>query len=254
MHTYANVPRSRNSSVHKNVSICFDAVLGTDLIKSSLLPLSRFLASMVDAQVPPLKLTRSAFTPHLLLVFFQLFFLSAPPFSGRKQIAIGTLLVPAVWAQLSPWTHNSGPANFAALAWPHWLATIEKFLNYAPNPEAYLWPIDTNAGVAHIFGLRMAQAEMGDVSDPQCTRNPVQLRGNKCASPAFYFEAEVRHFSLPCLAVCGAELAYCIPMGDLVAQLGIRLFFTPGPIDSMDLTIRHTNWRMSFLEAVVFGS
>ncbi|KAK7540277.1 hypothetical protein IWX49DRAFT_592714 [Phyllosticta citricarpa] len=95
-----------------------------------------------------LRPTRGSSTPHLLLVFFQLFFLASPPFPGCRWIAIGTHLTLAIWAQLSQWIHDPGTAKFAALAWPHWLSTIENFLNNQPTPEAALWSIDKEPGVA----------------------------------------------------------------------------------------------------------
>ncbi|OJD31014.1 toxin biosynthesis protein [Diplodia corticola] len=216
------------------------------------------MAETGDATQPfPLRPTRGSSTPHLLLVFFQLFFLSSPSFAGRRWIAIGTLSILAIWAQLSPWTHNPGAANFAALAWPHWLATIEKFLNDTPTPEAALWPVDKDAGVAlsyFPFGFRKLKWAVALILNLRGIRYNFQVKNVQ--KPRF--TSTQRRGVILFILWQSMELAYFMLMGDLVAQLGMRLFFPSGPdqhgrID-MQLDIRDADWRMSFLKALVFGS
>jgi hypothetical protein len=63
-----------------------------------------------------------------------------------------------------------------------------------------------------------------------------------------------KHGTIRFLAWQALELVYCLLIRDLVAQLHMALFFfLPGSIDSMQLSIRDTNWRMTFLKALVLG-
>ncbi|EMD58400.1 hypothetical protein COCSADRAFT_176603 [Bipolaris sorokiniana ND90Pr] len=200
-----------------------------------------------------LKPTSGTSTPHLLLVFAQIFFLSSSPFPLRRPLAITTLTGLAIWAQLSPWTHNPGTANFAALAWPHWLATIEKFLNHTPNPESALWPVDKQPGVAltwPAFGWRKLKWSVSLILNLRGIRYNFQVKN----VPKTRFWSSERTGTLRFLTWQVVELALFMLMGDLVAQLSIRLFFpTPG-LDSMTLTIRDANWTASFGKALVFGA
>ncbi|KAK8154306.1 putative toxin biosynthesis protein [Phyllosticta citrichinensis] len=162
----------------------------------------------------------------------------------------------AIWAGLSPWTHDPGAANFAALAWPHWLATIEKFLNNRPTPEAALWPIDKEPGVALSytpFGFQKLKWAIALILNLRGIRYNFQVKNVQ--KPRF--TSTQRGGVIRFLLWQSIELAYFVIMGDLVAQLGSRLFFAPppgqrGPIDSMQLDLRDSDWRMSFLKALTF--
>ncbi|KAK8157451.1 membrane bound O-acyl transferase family-domain-containing protein [Phyllosticta citrichinensis] len=148
--------------------------------------------------------------------------------AGRRWIAIGSLSIVAIWAGLSPWTHDPGAANFAALAWPHWLATIEKFLNNRPTPEAALWPIDKEPGVALSytpFGFQKLKWAIALILNLRGIRYNFQVKNVQ--KPRF--TSTQRGGVIRFLLWQSIELAYFVIMGDLVAQLGSRLFFAPPP-------------------------
>ncbi|PSN66993.1 hypothetical protein BS50DRAFT_588029 [Corynespora cassiicola Philippines] len=197
---------------------------------------------MLDPAPIPLKPTRGTSTPHLLLVLAQLFFLSSPPFPFRRPLAIATLTALALWAQLSPWTHNPGPANFAALAWPHWLATIEKFLNHTPNPESALWPVDNAPGVAltyPAFGWRKVKWAVSLILNLRGVRYNFQVKN----VPKARFWGTEKGGTVRFLMWQALELGWFMLVGDLVAQLSGRWLFAPAGADSMELTIRDADWR-----------
>jgi len=206
----------------------------------------------MDTQAMPFKPTRGASTPHLLLVVAQIVFLSSPPFPLRRPLAIATLVALALWAHQSSWTHNPGAANFAALAWPHWLATIEKFLNHTPNPESALWPIDKAPGVAltwPAFGWRKIKWAVSLILNLRGIRYNFQVKN----VPRTRFWSTKRGDTVRFLAWQVVELGLFMLMGDLVAQLSMKLFFASPGLNSMELTIRDMDWKAGFGKALVFG-
>ncbi|CZT23687.1 uncharacterized protein RCC_09401 [Ramularia collo-cygni] len=208
---------------------------------------------MTDQEAILLRPTRGSSLPHILLVIAQLFFLTSSPFRGRRELAIGTLTFLAIWAGISPWTHDPGAANFAALAWPHWLSTIEKFLNSMPSPEVAVWPVDKAAGIAvtyNAFGWQKLKWAVSLILNLRGIRYNTQVKN----VPPARFTSKQQHGKVKFLLWQAVELAYCMFMGDLVAQLSIALFFTPAPTNSMLLNAYDADWRLSFLKALVFGS
>ena len=195
--------------------------------------------------------------PHLLLLLLQVLALSSPIFPSRRALFATVLASMAVLAHMNRFTNNPIHANFAALAWPHYLATIEKvlFCN-PPGPETDLWRIDSTRQEALSF------AGFGYRKIRWAVVLLFNLRGIR-------WNWEVKN--VPKSQVAGkvsrgrfllwqiVNLIGFVFMADLVAQLSIRLFFTShdgrvGTVNSKYIDIRDPSWLRSFVNTLVFGA
>lgn len=122
-----------------------------------------------------------------------------------------------------------------------------------PCPEGSLWHVDKPAREA------LSYPALG----PQKLRWALVIMFN-LRGVRWNFEVKnvpkVKPFSRRSFLVSQTlNLVYYVLMADLVVQLGIRLFYTApngqvGSLDSKYLTLRHAEWRWSFVRALVFGA
>ncbi|MCJ1458991.1 hypothetical protein MMC28_009368 [Mycoblastus sanguinarius] len=193
--------------------------------------------------------------PHILLWAVQLVALTSPPFRGRRTLCSVTILSLAILSQINPhFTNDIAIAQPFTIGWSVYLSTLEKILFSAdPGPEASLWHVDKPAQEAlsyAAFGLskiRWATVIMLNMRGVRWNFEVKNIpKANKCSRRWF-------------LAFQSLNLVYYMLMADLVVQLGIQMFYTGpdgqvGSLNNKYLTLRHPDWRWSFVKALVFGA
>lgn len=196
-----------------------------------------------------------ALSLHLCSLIAQLLFLSAPPFPFRRPLAVSTILSLAIASHLAgPVSQIPGDAQPFALLWPIYLGTLVKFLSAKDgSPENSFWRVDRPAreatamipfsfpklkwSAALMFNTRGVRWNFEVAKLPRAERPTVSRR-------AFLIQQVL-------------VLLKMLFITDVLLQLSERLFWTP-PMgsawaDSKHLTIRHPDWRWSFVKTLVFG-
>jgi hypothetical protein len=195
--------------------------------------------------------------PHLLLIGAQLFFVGGPRYLPyRRALATAAILALAVTAQFHRFTHDPGLANFAALAWPHWLSAIVHILFASPGgPEADLWRTAHKPGEASAwpaFSLRKLKWALVLLLNLRGVRWSFQVKNlPKVAGLDRMTRRQFLQWRL-------AELGVVLLMADFVSQMAVRLFYTDvrghvGELDSKIITIRDSRLAWGFIKAVAFG-
>ena len=193
--------------------------------------------------------------PHILLWALQLVALTSPPFHGRRAFFSVAILSLAVLSQINPhFTNDIALAQPFTIGWSIYLSTLEKILfSPDPGPEASLWHVDKPAREALSYpalGLQKLRWAFVIMFNQRGVRWNFEVKNVPKAK---------KLSRRPFLASQTLNLVYYVLMADLVAQLGIRLLYTApngqvGSFNSKYLTLRHPDWRWSFVKALIFGA
>lgn len=194
--------------------------------------------------------------PHLALVAIQIIALNVAVSPGQRKLFALAIAGIAVAAQLNRFSQDVATANMFALAWPHYLSTLEQMLFSGPKgPAGDLWRLDRPVQEALSFSTFSLQKikwaillllNLRGIDWTHQTQN-IPKRGPRYASRA-------RFLLVQCIELFGVFL-----MADLVSQLSIRLNFTApngsvGTLNSKCITLRDPNPCWSFLKVLVYGS
>lgn len=194
--------------------------------------------------------------PHLALILAQIIAFNVPNFSGRRRLFALAIACLAVAAQLNRFSQDVATANMFALAWPHYLSTLEKIVFAGPKgPEGDLWRLDRPAQEA----LRFKPFSLRKIKWAVILL--LNLRGvdwsHQIATiPKLGWRYHSRGRFLLAQTI---ELLGVILMADLIAQTTIRLNFTSidgsvGRLNSKCITLRDPDLTWSFLKTLVYGS
>ena len=161
----------------------------------------------------------------------------------------------AVQAQIKPhFTNNVGLAQPFTIAWSYYFSTLEKFLfSGEQGPEGDFWRIDRPVGEALSFrGFSFAKWKWASMM----MLNQRGIRWNHQVKNVPEMSKREKSTFLLWQAW---EFMKCLLVADLLFQLSTRLFFTSpdgqvGMLNSKYLTLRHPDWRWSFVKAFVFGA
>lgn len=193
--------------------------------------------------------------PHILLWVVQLVALASNPFRGRGTLFAGAIICLAILSQINPhFTNNIALAQPFTIGWSNYLSTLEKLLFCAEGkPEASFWHVDKPAQEALSFpgfGYRKIRWALVIILNMRGIRWNYQVKNIP--------KANLRSRSAFVVSQIYNIMYYGL-MADLVIHLGIRFFFTAGDgqvgvLNSKYLTLRHPDWRWSFVKALVFGA
>ena len=198
---------------------------------------------------------KDSIIPHILLWVVQIVALSSPPFRGRRELFVTTIICLAIWNQTHPhFTNDPGRAQPFAIAWSFYMNTLQMLLfSTALGPEARHWRIDQPAREALAytgFGFRKLRWAVS------LMLNQRGVRWNFSVKNVHKVLAKSRARSL---AFKAFEFVKYVIAADIVFQLGIRLFFTSpdgeiGAVNSKFVTLKHPDWRWRFVKCFVFGA
>ena len=211
-----------------------------------------------EAKTPNRQLSDTSGTvwPHIAVLISQIIALNVPNFHGRRTFFAFVIAGLAILAQFNRFTNDLGTANLFALAWPHYLSTIEKLLFSGPGgPEQALWRLDKHPKEAQQFvpfGLEklkwsiMLLLNLRGVDWSFQIKNIPVLGSRYRSRPIFLFAQTI-------------EFMATVTMADLVAQATIKIIFTPptglvGSLNSKCITLRDSDLSWSFVKALIYGS
>ena len=193
--------------------------------------------------------------PHLLLWAVQVVGLILPRFSGRRTLFSGAILALIFLSQVNPhFTNNIALAQPFTIGWSVYLSVLEKVLfSEQPGPEASFWHLDKRTREALFFPafglkkLRWALVVMFNLRGVRWNFEVKNIPKSKITTRSWFLIYQT------------LNLIYYILMADLMGQLGIRLFYTApdgqvGSVNSKYLSLRHPDWRWSFVKTLVFGA
>jgi hypothetical protein len=193
--------------------------------------------------------------PHILLLVAQIIVLSAPRFRGRRILSTGTILLLACLAQRSRFSNVLAPANFASLAWPHVMATLQKIIFAGPQgPEGDLWRIDRPRKEAlsyAAFRFRKIRWAIVLIINLRGIRWNWQVKNVPEAPLNLTRGRFVIRYTY--------EFLRDLLMADILTHLLSRMVFADvdgqlGNLDSKYLTLYDERWVASFLKTLVYGA
>lgn len=214
--------------------------------------------TLEEATTPNLKLrdATGSIWPHIALILVQIVAYNVPNFAGRRLVFGLAIVGLAITAQLNLFTQDIATANLFALAWPHYLSTLEKVVFAGDKgPEGDLWRLDKRAQEALSFApfsyekLKWAVVLLLNLRgvDWSFQIPKIPRKGSRYSSRARFLVAQ------------SVELVGVLFMADLVSHAMIRLNFSragypPGTLNSKCLTLRDPDPFWSFLKTLVYGS
>ena len=210
-----------------------------------------------DAYTPNLALKppNGTYFPHISLYFIQILALLAPPFRGRREIFSGIIIALAVQAHLYPhWTNEVSQAQPCSIGWSYYMATLAKLLfSGDEGPEAHYWRIDKPVKEAlsfAAFGWKKLVWSLMVVFNQRGVRWNHQVKN----VPPVMEKRKARFLLLQAY-----QFLKCMLIADLLFELSTHWFFTSpdgqiGNMNSKYVTLRHQDWRWSFLKSLVFAS
>ncbi|KAF2677290.1 putative toxin biosynthesis protein [Lentithecium fluviatile CBS 122367] len=196
---------------------------------------------------------KSSIAPHIALYLVQIIALASPPFRHRRAV-FNTLIVSlAGYALTHPhFTNDMAMAQPFNIGWSFYLATLAK-LNLSDPPEANYWHIDKPAREATSYAtfgwMKFKWAFM-------LMLNTRGIRWNHQVKnvPKLPKETKTRFLLSQAL-----KFVKNMVIADFLFQLGLRIFWTTpdgrvGAMNSKYMTLRHDDWRWSFVKCLVFGA
>lgn len=194
--------------------------------------------------------------PHIALILIQIVAFNVPNFAGRRQVFGLAIAGLAVTAQLNRFSQDTATANMFALAWPHYLSTLEKILFAGPKgPEGDLWRLDRPTGEAVSFSpfsyekIKWALVLLLNLRgvDWSFQVRKIPKMGSRYSSRTRFIVAQM------------VELLGVLFMADLMSNALSRLVFThpghpAGTLNSKCLTLRDPDPSWRFLKTLVYGA
>jgi len=212
-----------------------------------------------EAKIPNFELSEAtgSIYPHIALLLLQVIAFNFPNFRGHR-IVFGLGIVGlAITSQLNRFTNDLTTANFFALAWPHYLSTLEKLLFSGPQgPEGDLWRLDKPLREAlkfRPFGFQKLKWALLLLLNLRGIDWSFQIPESNIPKLGWRYRSHYRFLLAQILELIGTIL-----MADLVAQTTVRIVFTPptgniGAINSKCITLRDPDLLWSFLKTLVYG-
>jgi hypothetical protein len=208
-----------------------------------------------DSHVPNTTIAEPQYSiyPHIGLYLVQILALASPPFQNRRTIFNAILIPLAVYALSHPYfTKDMAVAQPFNIGWSFYLATLAK-LNFDDPPERHYWRIDRPAKEVTSyspFGLEKLKWSASLMLNTRGIRWNHQVKNVPVVRPT----TKTRF-----LILNAYRFIKNLILVDLCFQLGIRLIWTSpdgqiGQFNSKYMSLRHDDWRWSFLRCLVFGA
>jgi len=206
---------------------------------------------------PELKEPSASIWPHIGLYVVQVIALTAPPAPYRRPLFASLIIGLGIYAHIYPhFTNDVALAQPFTIAWSYYLATLAKLLFSGPSgPEGRFWRIDGPKQEAlreeyRPFSwkkLRWAFSLIANQRGVRWSHEVKNVHPPETKSRGRFVVLQVW------------KIVKYMLVADLLFSLSRRLFFTRpdgsvGVLDSHAITLRHTDWRWSFIKALTFGA